>query len=358
MNSKIVQRNSLAVAAGIALIVLLWLLAKTLIPFVIGAYLAYLGNPLVHALMRYGLSRTMAVIVVFILLILVVTGVGIILIPLISHEIDQFIQQVPALLDWYNVSIQPYLNQWLPENQTIDLPTVKIWLKQNWHQSKLVAGNIWHLVANSSSTILVLLSNLLLILVITFYFLRDWEHLVQTQTWINNIRTSKWYAFIQEIDQVIRSFLRGQLGVMLILAILYSIGLHLIGLSLSVLVGVITGLLTIVPLLGLLVGLLLSSLLALLQFHDLIHVGYVILLFGVLAIFENIVLVPRLVGESLGLHPVTVIFAVLACGQLLGGFGVLLALPIAATVKVALRHLSAYLNEEKKIENIANNPNE
>lgn len=322
-----------------------WLLGSMLLPFIIAGYLAYLGNPFVHTLMRYRLPRTVAVICVFVLLIFLIVGFWLLLIPILKHELDVFVAQLPTILSWLEITLAPWwqkLAEFLPG---LKLPSIKDLILNNLPATSHLASQVWMTASKSWSTLIDILMNLLLIPVVTFYFLRDWDELLESQRyWVDRTMTKHRVVLITEVDQILRKFFQGQLTVMFVLGFAYAVALYFLGIPLSFLIGVIVGLLSLVPFLGFIVGVLLASIMALLQFHDVIYVVYVWGIFVGLSLFENMILVPWLVGDSLGLHPVAVIFALLAGGQLFGVLGVLLALPIAAVVKVSLHHF--FINRE------------
>jgi len=183
------------------------------------------------------------------------------------------------------------------------------------------------------------LANLILVPVVTFYLLRDWDVIVaRFRELLPRRHAAKFIELTLECDDMLAAFIRGQLMVMFALSTIYTIGLALIGLELSLLVGVVAGVVSFVPYLGLIVGIGLAGLAAFFQFHEWLPLVMVVLVFGVAQVLEGVVLTPRFVGERIGLHPVAVIFSVLAGGQLFGFTGVLLALPAAAVIMVLLRH--------------------
>ena len=183
-------------------------------------------------------------------------------------------------------------------------------------------------------------ANLVLIPVVAFYLLRDWDRLMACLRELLPRRIEPTVtALARESDEVLGAFFRGQLLVMLGLGTIYTLGLWIVGLDLALLVGLIAGLVSFVPYLGFIIGILLAGVLALIQFHDMAHLLGVVGVFAVGQAMEGMLLTPLLVGERIGLHPVAVIFAVLAGGQLFGFFGVLLALPVAAVIAVFLRHM-------------------
>jgi predicted PurR-regulated permease PerM len=178
-----------------------------------------------------------------------------------------------------------------------------------------------------------------LIPVVTFYLLRDWDVLVaRIRELLPRQQEPTVVKLAKNSDEVLGQFLRGQLAVMVALGTIYTVGLWIVGLDLALLVGMIAGLVSFVPYLGFIVGIVLAGVAALMQFGDAVYLLYVAIVFGIGQVLEGMVLTPLLVGDKIGLHPVAVIFAVMAGGQLFGFVGILLALPVAAVVVVILRH--------------------
>jgi predicted PurR-regulated permease PerM len=178
-----------------------------------------------------------------------------------------------------------------------------------------------------------------LVPVVTFYLLRDWDLIVaRFRELLPRRHAEKFIELTLECDDMLAAFIRGQLMVMFALSTIYTIGLAMIGLELSLLIGIVAGVVSFVPYLGLIVGIGLAGLAAFFQFHEWLPIVMVVLVFGVAQVVEGVVLTPRFVGERIGLHPVAVIFSVLAGGQLFGFIGVLLALPAAAVIMVLLRY--------------------
>jgi predicted PurR-regulated permease PerM len=195
-------------------------------------------------------------------------------------------------------------------------------------------------VSQSGLAVIGWIMNLLLIPVVTFYFLRDWDGMiVRVRELLPRNIEPRVMELARQSDEVLSAFLRGQLAVMLALGLIYSIGLWLAGLKLAFLIGMSAGLLSFVPYLGGVLGVGGAVIAALVEHRDLIHVVYVLIVFGFGQTMEGFVLTPWLVGDRIGLHPVAVIFAILAGGQLFGFLGVLLALPATAVLMVILRHV-------------------
>ena len=318
---------------------LFYQLASVLMPFFVAALLAYLGDPLVDRLEERNLSRTLSVVIVFSSLFLVLVISVLILIPLLGGQIASLFEKMPGYIDKLQNSIDPLLQMLGLSKEMINLDTLKEGLKNYWSEAGKMAGDVFGYLSRSGIALLGFVTNLVLIPVITFYLLRDWDLLVaRFRELLPRRHAEKITELSLECDEMLAGFLRGQLMVMLALAIIYSVGLTFIGLDLAILLGVVAGVVSFVPYLGLLVGIVLAGLAAYLQFQDWLPILYVIGVFSFAQLIEGMVLTPRFVGERIGLHPVAVIFAVMAGGSLFGFIGVLLALPVAAVVMVLLRH--------------------
>jgi len=324
---------------------LVYLLAPVLTPFVIAAILAYIGDPLVDKLERYKLPRIAAVAIVFTVLTLLAVAALVILIPLIEKQIITLGQKGPVYIDVIQQQFIPWLNTRLGLSLIIDAEHLQQTLSANWQQAGGLAGKIVASLTHSGFVVLEVMANLVLIPVVAFYLMRDWDGLVER---VRELLPRKTEPVISELaketDEVLGSFFRGQLLVMLSLSLIYSVGLGIVGLDVALLVGLIAGLVSFVPYLGFIVGIVIASVAALMQFGDTTHLFYVGIVFVIGQALEGMVLTPYLVGDRIGLHPVAVIFAVLAGGQLFGFIGILLALPVAAIIAVILR----YLHEQYK----------
>ena len=328
--------------AIVAVIVyLLWLLAPMLMPFAVAAMLAYLGNPLADRLERLGLSRSWAATIVFMVLLIVVGGVLLLLIPLIARQIENLIANLPRYGEWAQVTAWPWVQARLHlDPRMFDSDRLLAAIKAHIGSIGGAASTVLGKVSRSGLGIVMWLTNLVLIPVVAFYLLRDWDRLVAT---IDRMLPRSIQPTVAHLahgsDKVLGAFVRGQLLVMLALGVFYGAGLTLAGLSVGPLIGMVAGLLSFVPYLGFIVGFAAAIIAALVQYGDWTHVLIVCGVFVVGQLLEGYVLVPRLVGEKIGLHPVAVIFAVLAGGELFGFLGVLLALPAASVIMVLLRYL-------------------
>ncbi|MBT8061471.1 MAG: AI-2E family transporter, partial [Gammaproteobacteria bacterium] len=324
---------------------LTWLLAPVLTPFAVSLALAYFGDPLVDRLEHAGirnwrLGRTLAVVLVFLLMVILLGLLLLVLVPLMVEQFRQLAERFPSYLDWISGTAIPWLSAQLGLEDTVpDMDQLTAWLKAYWKEISGAAFNVLETLGKGGQAILTLVTNLVLIPVVTFYLMRDWDLLIRS---INDLvprnLENRVSTLAREIDEVLAAFVRGQLIVMLALGLIYSAGLWAIGIDLAFLIGMGAGLLSIVPYLGSIIGLLAGAIAALFQFQDILHLLLVMLVFAAGQMAEGMFLTPRLVGDRIGLHPVVVIFAVLAGGQLFGFLGILLALPAAAALNVVVRH--------------------
>ena len=328
---------ALVIAGGYGL----YLLSPILTPFLISALLAYIGDPVVDRLEARRLPRTLAVLVVFLLFALVFLLMFLFLIPLLHRQVLVIVPKIPGYLDWLQINLLPWLQKLSGTDlPTLNLDTLKEQLTQHWQQLGGWVGGLFTWITQEGLRLIWLVASLALIPVVTFYLLRDWDVLVQRlDQLLPSRQRPRIRAMVRETDEVLSSFLRGQLLVMLALGVIYSVGLSLIGLDMAMPIGILAGLVSFVPYLGLIIGILAAGIAALLQFQDPTVLIWVAVVFLTGQLLESFLLTPRLVGDRIGLHPVAVIFAVLAGGQLFGFFGILLALPVAAVLMVLLRHL-------------------
>jgi predicted PurR-regulated permease PerM len=262
------------------------------------------------------------------------------LIPMLQEQLSSLLSRLPLIVPWMQNTALPWLSNTLNiKTGSIDLEILKQTLAGNWQDLGNILGLVLGKVTHSGQLIFAWMAYLVLVPVVSFYLLRDWDVLIAN---VRELLPRKYEPIIgkltHECDNVLAEFLRGQLMLMLALGLMYSIGLCLVGLEFALLVGMMAGLVSFVPYLGAIVGIAVAGVLAFMQFHDLIHLVYVGIVFGAGQTIEGMLLSPILVGDRIGLHPVAVIFAVMAGGQLFGFFGVLLALPAAAIIVVLLRH--------------------
>jgi len=316
-----------------------YLLAPVLTPFLIALLLAYLGNPVITLLCQRGLPRTPAVVLVFVVLFTAVITLPLLLLPVLEQQFITLALRWPDYIDWLQQVVLPRL-QALAGTTTVDISVLKQAFSEHWQLLGGGAANVLASVSRSGLVLLAWLANLVLIPVVTFYLLRDWQPLMDgIEGLLPRSSAPVIKRLARQCDEVLATFLRGQMLVMFALGVVYSSGLWFAGIELAFLIGMLAGLVSFVPYLGMIIGLLVAGIASYMQFHDLAHLWPVLVVFGVGQVLEGFVLTPWLVGERIGLHPVAVIFAVMAGGQLFGLFGVLLALPVAAVLVVLLRYV-------------------
>ena len=330
--------------AGVTALVL-WLLGPVLMPFVVAAVLAYVLSPMVRSLQcLFGgrLPRLVAVVLVEVVFLLLLVALFTLLIPILANELPRMRDQVPVLIERLQSDIAPWLqSKGIPV--MLDSASIKAFVLQTFSTSfddgfrqALTSLRI------GGSVALAVVGNLILIPVVLFYLLVDWQRLVRhVEALVPMPARGAYDSFVNECDDVLGQYLRGQLSVMALLAVYYSVALWVFGLELAFPIGMFTGLAVFVPYVGFGVGLVLAILAGVLQFAPSEALLMVAVVYGLGQLIESFVLTPRLVGERIGLHPLHVIFALMAFGQLFGFVGVLVALPASAVLLVAIRRLRA-----------------
>jgi predicted PurR-regulated permease PerM len=331
--------------AGLVVYALLTLLGPVLTPFLGAAVIGYVLNPGVDWLTARGLPRMLSVLLVMLGLILTIAAVALIVLPTLASELPALEQRLPLLLDGFDRAIRPLLVQ-AGLNLPLDSAGLKSLLAQQLSNMDS-AGISWlDWLKKGSSAVIGWVATLLLVPIVLFYLLLDWHHVIAR---FATMIPRRWISLVtdmsRETDHLLAQYLRGQLLVMLLLATYYSVALTIAGFEVAAPVGIITGLLVFIPYVGYGIGLTLAILSAILFFdgwHGLIAVGVV---YGIGQMLESFYLTPRLVGERIGLHPLTVIFALLAFAQLFGFTGILVALPASAILSVVYRRVRQhYLN--------------
>ena len=329
-------------AIALATAFLLWLLSPILAPFLFAAILAYMLDPIVERLTRRGAPRMLAVLLVLVLALALLIGLALVVVPLFYKETRLLMEKLPGVFDWLNQQAAPWLKARLDIDLQLDLETVKQMARDAFNQNEDLAKRLLRSLGLGGLALFALLANLLLVPVVLFYLLRDWNQLVASVERLVPRRIhGKVGAMAKEIDAVLAEWLRGQMLVVVLMSAYYVAALSLTGLEFALPIGVLTGLAVIVPYVGIVVGLILATAAALMQFGDFTALLWVWLAIGIGQGLEGMALTPLIVGKRIGLHPVAVIFALLAFGQVFGFFGVLLALPASAALLVALRHLRA-----------------
>lgn len=333
-------QTALWISLGLCFLGLFYLLAPVLTPFLLAGILAYICNPIVDRLQRLGLPRLMGVTAVLLLLIALAAGLVLILVPLFAEEASLLAARLPEGMAVANDRLNPWLAEHFGVRINFDQEALKKLIGENWGSIQAISSKLFESLKIGGIALLGLMVNLFLAPVVMFYLLLDWHPLL---TKLDNAIPRRWYAkalaMARDIDKVLSQFLRGQILVMLALASYYSLALSIAGLPSALAIGLLTGLLIFVPYLGFATGLVLALLVATLQFAGFSPIVGVLIVFGIGQVLEGFLLTPFLVGHRIGLHPLAVIFALMAFGQLFGFFGILLALPASAALLIGLREL-------------------
>ena len=327
-------------AYGLALAGLFWLLSPILMPFVIAAVFAYICQPAVNGMVARRLPRTLAVLLMILGLGLALLALTLVLVPLVYGEAITLLRRLPELVELFNTELTPLLKARFGIKLQLDGGQLRKLMTENWDTAQDVLPILFGHLKRGGLALLGFIANLFLIPMVMFYLLQEWPRIVAE---LHRCVPRPWLArtlrLTGDLDSVLSEFLRGQLAVMLLLALYYSVGLWFAGLNFALPVGILTGLLVFVPYIGFGGGLLLAILAGLLQAEGWPPLIGVAIVFGLGQLIESFILTPYLVGERIGLHPLAVIFALMAFGQLFGFVGILVALPVSAVLLVGLREV-------------------
>ncbi|NVJ60945.1 MAG: AI-2E family transporter [Gammaproteobacteria bacterium] len=325
---------------------LVYLLSPILTPFLIAATFAYLGDPMADWLESKKLNRTGSVIIVFILFTLIGALFILMMIPMLKQQFELLSEKVPVAINYFKTTVYPWIKQHIGAQGQFDTAEIQQTLKEQLTGNTGLIAKVMSSISSSGMALFAWLGNLVLIPVVTFYLLRDWDIVTEKVTGLfpRHVEpVAKKLA--KDCDEVLSAFVRGQLMVMVALGVIYAAGLYFVGLDLALLVGMIAGLASIVPYLGFIIGIVFAVIAGLIQFGDPSILIWIAIVFAIGQMLEGMVLTPLLVGDKIGLHPVAVIFAIMAGGQLFGFTGILIALPVAAVIMVLLRHAhDRYIN--------------
>ena len=320
---------------------LVWLLAPVLTPFLISALLAYMADPVVSRLERW-MRRDLAVGLVFVLVTAMLVVTLLLIVPVLIRETADLFSRLPTYLEQLQNRFQPMIEQhfgWRLDREMFDAARLRELLEENFANIAAAGRATWAYLSESGGRFVIWVTGLFLVPLVTFYLMRDWHRLLDVLRDLlpRNIEPTV-VGLTRDCDEALGGFLRGQLLVMLSLGAIYALGLWLVGLNNGIAIGMIAGLVSFVPYLGAITGVLLAGVTAVIQNFDFWFLFSVAVVFTVGQLIESFVLTPNLVGDRIGMHPVLVVFTVLAGGQLFGFIGVLLALPVAAAGTVLVRY--------------------
>jgi predicted PurR-regulated permease PerM len=339
LDQAVVKRHVIFWLAALALVVLaLWLLSEILLPFVAGLAIAYLLTPLTDRLERLGINRLAAALLIIAVVVLALVYLILLVAPIVGAQLTSFIDSVPGYVTTLQGLLGDRSRPWLQKllgagfnaDKSIgDLVTQGV----GWLTTFL--RSLW----SGGRALISLFSLIVVTPVVAFYLIYDWHRMIRTvDSWVPVQHRATVRELAREVDAAISGFFRGQTAVCLILGSFYAVALTLTGLNFGLLIGLISGLITFIPYIGSMTGLVLSLGVAVAQFWP--AYGSVLIVLGIFLIgqfVEGNVLSPKLVGESVGLHPIWIIFALLAFGYLFGFVGLLVAVPLAATIGVLTR---------------------
>jgi predicted PurR-regulated permease PerM len=320
--------------ATAGLLFVLWALGDVILPFLVGAAIAYFLDPVADRLERMGLSRVLATVVIFVFLLGVVTVSLLVIIPLLIQQTNDLIQAAPDLFNQLRTWLTERFPQVMDDGSPLRQSLVSI-----GETIQARGGELLQQLLTSAAGVVNVLVFLVVVPVVAFYMLLDWDRLVaKIDDLLPRDHADTIRDLAGQIDRTLASFIRGQGTVCLILGTFYAVALMVVGLQFGLVVGLIAGLLTFIPYVGALVGGVLSVGLALFQFWgDWWVIVAVAAIFQVGQMAEGNILTPKLVGSSVGLHPVWLIFALSAFGTLFGFVGMLVAVPVAAAIGVLVR---------------------
>lgn len=316
-----------------------YVLRSVLLPFVAGIVIGYLLDPIASRFEKMGMNRTVATILVMLLALVVLVPALVLLINMLDSQISTFIAAAPSYVAKVLKKLEPLLLKLQEDFPALEADKIKAYISSNMSNNLKLFGKVIKGIVSGGMAIVNLLSLLLITPVVAFYMLRDWDNFIaKIKSLLPRKNKKEIEEQAKEIDRTLAGFIRGQLSVCVILGCFYAVGLKLCGLDLGLLVGFLAGIISFIPYVGSITGFVLSICLALAQFNTWGPFAAVIAVFLVGQFLEGNFLTPKLVGDSVGLHPVWIMFALLAGGVLLGFLGLMLAVPVAAIVGVLIRH--------------------
>ena len=340
------SRQTIFWLAGCALFFFtIWLLSGILLPFAVGSAIAYFLNPLVFRLTRLKLPRGLATLIVLLLFLLLIVLIFVLLLPIIEGQTFELVGRLPGFVTEMRAEMETLIARLQQQLSPEDMDKVRAAIGERLADLASWIGTVLRNLLTGGIALANLLSLIFVTPVVAFFLLRDWPRIIaRIDGWLPREHAATIRTQARLIDQRLAGFLRGQLTICLVLAAYYAAALTLIGLDFGLVIGLLVGFLAFLPYIGAAIGFSLSMLLALTQFPDWHHVTYTALVFFVGWFIEGNFLVPRLIGPQVHLHPVSVIFALLAFGSLFGILGVVIAVPMAAIIGVLVRFaLAKYL---------------
>ena len=316
-----------------------YVLRSVLLPFVAGIVIGYLLDPWASKFEKWGMRRTCATVLVMFLVVIIAVPAVLMLFGIIDEQLGQFIRAVPNYLASFARKIEPVINELQQRIPSLEPERIRDYIRSNMANSLKLVGNVMRSVITNGFALINILSLVLITPIVAFYMLRDWDTFVaKVDSLLPKQSKKSIEKQAREIDRILASFIRGQLSVCVLLGTFYAVGLYIVGLDLGVLVGFLAGIISFIPYVGTIFGFVVSMAIAFAQFDNMMQILQVAGVFLVGQFIEGNFLTPKLVGDSVGLHPVWVMFALLAGGVLLGFLGLMIAVPVAAIIGVIMRH--------------------
>src|SRR5680860_661356 len=345
---NVIRRQMFFWALAFVLVILFfWLFSNVLLPFIAGMVLAYFLDPVADLLERWGLSRMLATIVITVTFLVLFVLTLILVIPILASQIAGLIERMPELISKLQALVASKDNSWLKDNFGIDASSLHSYFNDLLTQgagflTKLLSG-VW----SSGLAIVNVVSLLVVTPVVAFYLLFDWDRRIRKiDDWLPRDHQQTIRQIFRDIDKAVAGFIRGQGSLCLVLGLFYGVALTIVGLNFGLLIGLFAGLISFIPYVGSTLGLVIALGVALVQFWpDYFSIASVVAIFIVGQFLEGNILQPKLVGGSIGLHPVWLMFSLFAFGSLFGFTGLLIAVPASAAIAVIVRFaLGRYLD--------------
>ncbi len=354
MSRPITKQATFWGGASLLMLIFIWMFKSVLTPFVLGVVIAYLLNPLVKGFSTKGIGRSTSSAFIICLFFVLVTTVIIFVAPIVAKESADLIEDLPGYLDKIFKWIQPH-TVWLQENFGENYMTdAKAFLKENISKILTISGGLAGGLAAGGQALVGAATTMVLTPLVAFYMMREWPVITK---WVEDLMPRAHESVIKDllsqIDRKLSGFIRGQLTVAFLLGIIYAIALTIAGLNYGFLIGISAGILSIIPMVGSTIGLLVSVAVAWLQSGEVQYVFIIAAIFVVGQVVEGNILSPKLLGDSVGLHPLWILFALMAGGSALGILGMLIAVPVAAVIGVLvsfaiLQYKASYFYQHKK----------
>jgi len=327
-------------AALLLFIGFVWVFGKVLLPFVLGMALAYFLDPVMRRLCAFGLPRWAAAISILSIFVIVITALMIAILPLAFKQAEQLITTLPAFIDKMTLQVAPYISWTQAHLGQDNVDSIRSAVKDNVGSALSFSGGVLAGLATGGQAIIGFITTLVITPIVAFFMMKEWPDI---KKWFYNIlpRDSEQTIrnLLSRIDRKLAGFIRGQLSVSFILAMIFSISLTIAGLNFGFLIGLLTGIFSIIPFVGSTLGLLISLVIAWLQSGSWTYVGIIAGIFAVVQFCEGNIISPRLLGKSVGIHPLWIFFSLLAGGHLFGFLGIVLAVPLIASIGVVVSYL-------------------